>query len=67
MALVDFQMKVRESRLHHVYQGEYVAMHDIDIDGAERKICHNCVDELWTGGKPKKSKNVQHSTVYRTD
>ena len=44
-----------------------MAMHAINLDGAERKICHNCVDELWMGGKPKKLKKVQHSTVYRTE
>ena len=44
-----------------------MAMHAIDIDVAERKICHNCVDEIWMGGKPKKLKKVKHSTVYRTD
>ena len=49
VALVDCQMKGRESRLHHVCQGEYVAMHAIDIDGAERNICHNFVDEIWMG------------------
>ena len=65
-ALVDFQMKGSESQLHYNCQGEYVAMHEIDLDGVERKICHNCVDELWMGGKPKTLKKVQHSTVYRT-
>ena len=67
VALVDCQMKGRESRLHHVCQGEYVAMHAINIDGAERNICHNYVNELSIGGKPKKLKKVQHITVYRTD
>ena len=42
-------------------------MHEIDLDGAERKICHNCVDELWMEGKPKKLKKLQHKTVYRRD
>ena len=44
-----------------------MAMYEIDIDGAERKICCDCVDKLWMGGKPKKLKKVQHITVYRTD
>ena len=44
-----------------------MAMHEINLDGAERKIFHNCVDEIWMGGKPDKLKKVQHSTVYRTD
>ena len=67
VALVDCQMKGCESRLHHVCQGGYVAMHSIDLDGVERKICQNCVEEIWMGGKSKKLKMVQHSTVYRTD
>ena len=66
VALVDCQMKGCESILHHVRQGGYMAMHDIDLDEAERKICHNCVDKIWMGGKPEKLKKVQHSTVYRT-
>ena len=42
-------------------------MHTIDIDGAKRNLCHNYVDELWIGGKPKKLKKVQHITVYIPD
>ena len=42
-------------------------MHVIDIDRAEQNIFHDCVDELWMGGKPEKLKMVQHSTVYRTN
>ena len=67
VAIVDFQMKGRESRLHHVCQGDYVAMHDIDIYGAELNICRDCFDEIWMGGKTEKLKKVQHSTVYRTE
>ena len=67
MALVDCQMKVCESLLHHVCQGGYMAMHEIDLDGAEFNICCNRVDKLWMGGKPDKLKKVQHSTVYRTE
>ena len=44
MALVDFQMKGCESRLHQICQGKYVAMHEIGLDGADRKIFHDCVD-----------------------
>ena len=36
VAFVDFQMKGCESRLHHVYQGGYVDMNAIDLDGMER-------------------------------
>ena len=67
VALVDCQMKGCESCLRHVCQGGYVAMHEINLDRAELKICRDCVDELWMGGKPEKLKKVQHSTVYRTD
>ena len=42
-------------------------MHEINLDGAERKIFHNCVEKLWMGGKPEKFKKVQHITVYRTN
>ena len=41
-------------------------IHDINLNGAELNICHDCVDELWMGGKPDKLKNVQDSTVYST-
>ena len=44
-----------------------MAIHEIDLDGAERKICRNCVDEIWMGGKPVKLKKVKYSTVYRTE
>ena len=67
VALVDCQMKGCELRLHHGCQGEYVAMHEINLDGAEWKICRECVDDLWMGGKNEKLKMVQHITVYRTD
>ena len=42
-------------------------MHEIKIDGAELKICRDCVDHLYMGGKPGKLKKVQHITLYRTD
>ena len=42
-------------------------MHEIDLDGAELKICRNCVEKLWMGGKPDKLKKVGHITVYRTN
>ena len=66
VALVDCHMQGCELCLHHVFQGEYVAMQEIYLDGAEWKICQNFVDELWMGGKPEKLKNVQHSNVYKT-
>ena len=67
VALVDCQMNGCESRLHHVCQEEYVDIHEIKLDGAERKIFCKCIDNLWMGGKPEKLKMVQHSTVYRTE
>ena len=42
-------------------------MHEIDIDGAEQKLCRGCVDELWMGGKPDKLKNMGGKTVYITE
>ena len=44
-----------------------MAMHEIDLDGAERNIWSNCVDELWMGGKPDKLNKVGHRNVYRMD
>ena len=63
VALVDCQMKNCESLLYHVYQGDYVAMHDVNIEGVDQKICRNCVDDIWIGGKPEKLKKVQHITM----
>ena len=48
-------------------RGEYVAMHEIDIDGAEENICRNFVDKLRMGGKPEKLKKVGHRNVYRIE
>ena len=67
VALVDCQMKGCESRLHHVYQGEYVAMHEIELDGSERKIFRECIDDLRMGNKFKKLKMIQDSTLYIMD
>ena len=67
VALVYCQMKGCELRLHHICQGGYVDMHEIKLDRAEQKIWRKCIDDLRMGGKPEKSKIVQHITVYRTD
>ena len=40
-----------------------MATHEIELDGAEWKICQDCVDGLRMGGKLEKSKKVGHSTV----
>ena len=66
MVLVDFQVDGCPMRLHHVCQGEYVVLNDIDFDGAERKICCDCVDKLWGKVKSKTLKKVRDITVYRT-
>ena len=42
-------------------------MDEIYLDGAELKICHNCVNELWMEGNPEKLKKVQHITLYNTE
>ena len=44
-----------------------MAMHDIKLDGAERRICRNCVDDLRMGGKPEKLNKLGHRTVYRRE
>ena len=67
VTIVEFQMEGCASCLHHVCQGGYVAMHEIDLGRAERNIFFDCVDELWMGGKPDKLKNVGQITVYITD
>ena len=67
MALVDFHTEGCESRLHHLCKGGYVAMHEIDLDGVERKICRDYAENIQMGGKPEKLKKVLHITVYRID
>ena len=42
-------------------------MHEIDIDGAERNICCDCVDGLRMGGKTQKLNKVEHSNVYNME
>ena len=42
-------------------------MHEIELDGSERKICCECIEDLRMGGKFEKSKMMQDSTVYRMD
>ena len=67
VTLVDCQVEGCPSRLHHICQGEYVDMNEIDLDGGEQKICRNCVDEIQGQGKSKTLKKVVDSTVYRKD
>ena len=67
VALVDCRVEGCPSRLHHVCQGRYVDMNDINIDGGERKICHDCVDEIWVHDKLETLKKLGDSTVYWTE
>ena len=67
MALVDCQVEGFPLFLHHVFQGGYVVLNYINFDGAERKICCNCVDNLWVQGKSKTLKKVGDRTVYGMD
>ena len=64
VALVDCQVGGFPSRLHHVCQGEYVAMNEINLDGGERNIYRDCVDNIWGRGKPETLKKVGDSIVY---
>ena len=63
VVLVGFQMEGCAPRLKHVFQGEYVDMHEIDLDGAEQNICRDCVDDIWMGCQPDKLTNVVHYCV----
>ena len=67
VALVDCWVEGFPSRFHHVYQGGYVAMNEINLDGGERNICHDCVEEIRGRGKSETLKMVGYSTVYGTD
>ena len=51
VALVDYQAEGCPSRFHHVFQGEYVLLNDIEYDGADQNICRDCVDKLLGRGK----------------
>ena len=42
--------------------GEYVV-----FDRAERKICLDCVEKLWGGGKSETLKKVGYRTMSETD
>ena len=46
VALVDCQVEGCASRLRHIFQGEYVAMHEIELDGEKLNICRDCVDKI---------------------
>ena len=64
LALVGFQVEGCPSRLHHVCQGGYVLLNDIDFNGEERKICRDFVEKLRGRGKSKTLKKVVDSTMY---
>ena len=64
VSLFDCQVKGFPSRLQHGCQGGYVLLNYIDFEGAERKICRNCVEKLREPGKSETLKKVEYSTVY---
>ena len=64
--VVDFQAKGFPLRLHHVCQYKYAAMNEIDLDGGERKIFRDCVDEIRGRYKSDIPKKVGDRTVYST-
>ena len=64
VAIVDCQVEGCLPRLHHVCQGVYVILNDIDFGGAEQKICRDCVDELRGRGESETLKKVGYKTVY---
>ena len=41
--------------------------HEININGAERNIFRDCVEEIRMGGNPEKLKKLEHITVYRRE
>ena len=67
VALVDCQAEGCPSRLHHVCQGGYVVLHDIDFEGAERKICHHFFDDLRVWVNSEAFNNLLYSTLYGMD
>ena len=42
-------------------------LNDIDFDGSKRKICRDCVDEIWGQDKSETLNNVGDSTVYKKE
>ena len=44
-----------------------MATNEINLDGGERKICRDCVDEIRGRGKSETLKKVGDRTVHRTD
>ena len=63
VALFDCRAEGCPSRLHHVYQGGYVPMNEINLDGGDTKICRDCVDKIQGQGKSDALKNLGYSTV----
>ena len=56
--LNDCQVEGCASHLQQMCQEEYVAMHDIDLDGEEWKICSDCIDRICMRGDPEKVKKT---------
>ena len=53
--------------LHHVCKGGGVVLNNIGFDGAEWKICRDCVDNLQGQGNSETLKKMGYSTVYGTN
>ena len=51
VVLVDFQVEGCPSRLHRVFQGDYVILNYIDFDGEKRKIFTVVLTILGLGHK----------------
>ena len=67
MDLVEYQVEGCPYLLHHLCQGDYETLNDINFDGAAMNIYCNCVDELREWGKSDILNKVEGSTVYRMD
>ena len=44
-----FQVEGCLQNLHHIFQVDYEILNGIDFDGEGRKICLNCVENIWVG------------------
>ena len=70
VALVDCQVEVCPSRLHHICQGEYVVLNHIAFDGAERSGAEDLLRLCWIATGPGRARDieeggVQHCVGYR--
>ena len=63
VAIFDFQTEGCPFLMYQDCQRKYVILNSIYFERAERKICHNCVDNIWDQGKSERLKKVGYSTV----